>query len=54
MISSIPNSSIENSVDASMQRLKDCIEIYERGLIIVIRNDTDHTIDERMTTRKQK
>ena len=47
--------SIEDSVDASIQRLEDYIEKHERGLITVIRNDTDNTIDDRMTTtRKQK
>ena len=46
--------SIENSVDASIQRLEDYIEKHE-GLITAIRNDTDSTIDNRMTiTRKQK
>ena len=47
--------SIEDSVDTSMQRLEDNIEKYERGLITAIRNNTDNTIDNRMTkTRKQK
>ena len=47
--------SIEDSVDASIQRLEDYIEKHERGLITTIRNDTDNTIDNRMTTtRKQK
>ena len=47
--------SIEDTVDTSIQRLKDYIEKYERGLTTTIRNDTDNTIDERMTTtRKQK
>ena len=47
--------SIKNSVDASIQRLEDYSEKYERGLITTIRNDTDNTIDDRMTkTRKQK
>ncbi len=47
--------SIEDSVDASIQRLEDYTEKYERGLISAIRNDLDNTIDERMkTTRKQK
>ena len=47
--------SIEDSVDASIQRLEDYIEKHERGLITVISNDTDNTIDDRMTTtRKQK
>ena len=42
--------SIEDSVDASIQRLEDYIEKYERGLITAIRNVTDNTIDDRMTT----
>ena len=47
--------SIEDSVDESIQRLEDYIEKHERGLITAIRNDTDYTIDNRMTTtRKQK
>ena len=47
--------SIEDSVDASIQQLGDYIEKHERGLIRAIRNDTDNTIDDRMTTtRKQK
>ena len=47
--------SIEDTVDASIQRLEDYIEKHERGLITTIRNDTDNMIDERVTTtRKQK
>ena len=47
--------SIEDSVDASIQRLEDYIEKHERGLITTIGFDTDNTINERMTTtRKQK
>ena len=47
--------SIEDSVDASIQRLEDYIEKHERGLITAIRNDTDNTINDRLTTtRKQK
>ena len=47
--------SIEDTVDASIQRLEDYIEKHEWGLITTIGNDTDSTIDERMTTtRKQK
>ena len=47
--------SIEDTVDASIQRLEDYIEKHEQGLITTIRNDTDNTIDERVTTiRKQK
>ena len=47
--------SIEDTVDASIQRLEDYIEKHEQGLITTIRVDTDNTINERMkTTRKQK
>ena len=47
--------SIEDSVDASIQRLENYIEKQERGLITAIRNDTNNTIHDRMTTtRKQK
>ena len=47
--------SIENSIDASIQRLEDYMEEHEGELITAIRNDTDHTMDNRMTiTRKQK
>ena len=47
--------SIEDTVDASIQQLEDYIEKHERGLVTTIRNDTDNTIDERMTTtRNQK
>ena len=47
--------SIEDSFDVSIQRLEDYIEKHERGLITAIRNDTDNTIDDRITTtRKQK
>ena len=44
---------IEDSVDASIQRLEDYIEKYEEGVIIAIRNDTDNTMNNRTTTRKQ-
>ena len=45
--------SIEDSVDASIQRLEDKIGKHERGLITSIRNNIDYTIDNRMTiTRK--
>ena len=44
---------IDDSVDASIQRLEDYIEKY--GLITAIRNDTDNTMTNRMTiTSKQK
>ena len=47
--------SIEDSVDASIQRLEDYMQKHDGGLITVIRNDTDNTMDNRMTiTRKQK
>ena len=47
--------SIEDSVDTSIQRLKDYLEKHKRGMITAIRNNTDNTIDNRMTkTRKQK
>ena len=47
--------SIEDSIDASIQRLEDYIEKHEGGPIATIRNDTDDTMDNRMTiTRKQK
>ena len=47
--------SVEDSVDASIQQLEDYIEKHERGQITVIRNNSDDTIDNRMTiTRKQK
>ena len=46
---------IEDSVDASIQRLEDYIENHEGRLIIAIRNETVNTMDNRMTiTRKQK
>ena len=44
--------SIEDSVDASIQRLKDYIQKHDGGLI---KNDNDNTMDNRMIiTRKQK
>ena len=44
---------IEDSVDASIQRLEDYTEKHEGGLITAIRNDTDNTKTNRMTiTRK--
>ena len=47
--------SIEDSVDASIQRLEDYIQKNDGGLITAIRNDTDNTMDNRMTiTWKQK
>ena len=47
--------SIEDSVDASIQRLEDYIEKLGGGLITAIRNDTDNMIDSRITIiRKQK
>ena len=47
--------SIEDSVDASIQRLEDYIQKHDGGLITAIRNDNDNTMDNWMTiTRKQK
>ena len=47
--------SIEDRVDISIQQLENYIERHEWGLITTIRNNTDNTIDNRMTkTRKQK
>ncbi len=47
--------SIEDSVDTSIQRLEDYIQKHDGGLITAIRNDTDNTMNNRMTiTRKQK
>ena len=45
---------IEDSVDASIQRLEDYIVKHEGGLISAIRNDTDNTIDDRMTTAREQ
>ena len=46
---------IKDSMDASIQRLEEYIEKHERGLITIIRNDKDNTIEDRITiTRKQK
>ena len=48
-------SSIEDTVDASIQWLEDYLEKHELGLITAIRKDTNNTIDETVTpTRKQK
>ena len=47
--------SIEDSVETSIRRIEDYIEKQKGGLITAIRNNTDNTIDNRMTkTRKQK
>ena len=47
--------SIENRIDASIQRLKDYIKKHERARITATRNDTDNTRPNRTTiTRKQK
>ena len=47
--------SIEDSIDALIQQLKDYIQKHDGGLITAIRNDTDNMMDNRMTiTRKQK
>ena len=47
--------SIEDSDDASIQRLEDDMQKHDGGLITATSNNTDNTIDNRMTiTRKQK
>ena len=46
--------SIEDSFDTSTQRLEVYIEKHERGLITAIRNNTDNTIDNTMTTTKKQ
>ena len=47
--------SIEDSVDASIQRFKDHVGKHEGGLFTAIRKDTDNTMNNRKTTtRKQK
>ena len=46
--------SIEDTVDTSIQRLQDHIEKHEWGLITATRNDTDNTMDKRMTTTREK
>ena len=47
--------SIEDNVGASIRRLEDYIEKHEGELITAFRNDTDNTMDNRMTiTSKQK
>ena len=47
--------SIEDSIDASIQRLKDYIQKREGGLMTATRNETENTMNNRMTiTRKQK
>ena len=45
---------IENSVDASIQRLEDYIQKHDWGLIAAIRNGTDNTMDNRMTKMVKK
>ena len=46
--------SIEDSIVASMQRLEDYIEKHEGGLITATRNETDNTMDNRMTINRKK
>ena len=47
-------SSIEDSFDASIQRLEDYIEKHEGGLITTTRNDTDNTKTNRMRITRKK
>ena len=47
--------SIDDSVDALIQRLEDYIEKHQRGQVTATRNDTDNTMANRITiNRKQK
>ena len=46
--------SIEENVDTSIQRLEDYIQNHEGGFITAIRNDTDNTMDNRMTITRKK
>ena len=46
--------SIENSVDASIQRLEDYKEKHQGGLITAIRNETNNTMDKSMTTNRKQ
>ena len=47
--------SIEDSVDALIQRLEDYIQKHEGGLITATRNEIENTMNSRMTiTKKQK
>ena len=45
--------SIEDNVDASIQWLEDYIENHGGGQLTAIRNDTDNTMDNRMTITKK-
>ena len=45
---------IGDSIDTSIQRLEDYIEKHEGGMITSLRNNTDNTMNNRMSiTRKQ-
>ena len=46
--------SIEDTIDALIQWLEDYIEKHEWGLIITTRNDTNNTMDNRMTINREK
>ena len=46
--------SIEDSVDASIRRLEDCIEKHEGGLITATRNGSDKPKNNRMKITKKK
>ena len=46
--------SIEDSVDAMIQQLEDYIEKHEQGLVTAIRNYTDNTIDDKITTTREQ
>ena len=45
---------IENNVNASIQRLEDYIGKHRGGLFTAIRNNTDNTMDNRMTISSKR
>ena len=55
-LASIEDNLSSSCIDAStsIQQLEDKIKNHERGLITDIRNDTDNTIDDRITITKKQ
>ena len=45
--------SIEDSVDASIQRFEDCIGKHEGGLFTAIKNESDYTMKNRKKTTRE-
>ena len=45
---------IEDSIETTIRWLEDYLEKHERGLITAIRNNTDNTINNRMTITMEK